>query len=97
MNLALPRCDTSLCHGLAGLMEVVLIGSRLLSNSSCHDRAAAVARAMIERHAIGGDWPSGLASGGPNPSLMLGLAGTGYSLLRLHDQDCVSSVLLLSL
>ncbi|MFI5454279.1 MAG: lanthionine synthetase LanC family protein [Isosphaerales bacterium] len=96
-NLALPSCDTSLCHGLAGLMEVVLIGSRLLSNPSCHDRAVAVARAMIDRHAIVGDWPSGLASGGPNPSLMLGLAGTGYSLLRLHNQESVPSVLLLSL
>jgi lantibiotic modifying enzyme len=95
-NLALPGHDASLCHGLAGLMEVALIAGRLLDEPSCHERAVAVARVLTDRHAGPGDWPSGLASGGPNPSLMLGLAGIGYSFLRLHDPENVAPILLLS-
>ena len=49
---------------------------------------------MIDRHARSGNWPSGLVSRGPNPSLMLGSAGVGYSLLRLYDPKTVPSVLL---
>jgi hypothetical protein len=93
--LGLPSRDASLCHGLAGLMEVALIAGCSLKDASCHERVLAAARFLIDSHARTGDWPSGLASGGPNPSLMLGLAGTGFSLLRLHDPAAIPSVLLL--
>ena len=94
-QLAETRADTSLCHGLAGLGEIVLIAGQLLDEPPLHDRAIAVSHALIERHSRSGDWPSGTLTGGPNPSLMLGLAGVGYWLLRLHDPAKVRSILLL--
>jgi len=90
-----PVSDTSLCHGLSGLGEVVLIASQLLKDPSYQERAITLGRALIDRHAASGEWPSGVPSGGPNPSLMLGLAGVGSWFLRLHDPAGVPSVLLL--
>jgi len=94
-NFQYPRSDATLCHGLSGLGEVILIASQLLDEPSYHSRAVALAEALIDRHASSGDWPSGVPSGGPNPSLMLGLAGIGYWLLRLHDPAKVPPFLLL--
>ena len=94
-HLALPRGDVSLCHGLAGLAEIVLIAGQLLEDRAYRDRAVAVGRLLVERHAAAGDWPSGVPSGGSNPSLMLGTAGVGYSLLRLSDPTGVPPILLL--
>ncbi len=54
----------------------------------------ALAESLIDRFGSSGDWPSGLPSGGPNQSLMLGLAGIGYWLLRLHDPRNVPPFLL---
>jgi hypothetical protein len=90
------RHDASLCHGLAGLLEVALIAGRRLGVPASLDRARTIARALIERHDTEVDYPSGLGSGAVNPSLMLGLAGTGYAFLRLHAPDRVPSMLLLS-
>jgi lantibiotic modifying enzyme len=92
-NIAIPGQDASLCHGLAGLLDVVLIAFQLLNEPSYLDRAVAAAKFLIERHASACDYPSGLVSRGPNPSLMLGLAGIGYSFLRLHHPIDVPSVL----
>jgi lantibiotic modifying enzyme len=88
------RPDLSLCHGLSGLGEVTLIASQFLREPSYHERADSLARVLIDRYAASGDWPSGVPSGGPNPSLMLGLAGIGYWLLRLHDPAKVPPILL---
>jgi lantibiotic modifying enzyme len=93
-GLATPRCDATLCHGLAGLGEVALCAGQMLDDASYHDRAVAVGRTLIDRHASVGDWPSGAPCGGPNPSLMVGTAGIGYSLLRLHDPTGVPHILL---
>jgi hypothetical protein len=93
-NLPRPGHDASLCHGLAGLLETVLHAGRLLADRVCLDAAAAVARVLIDRHGRSCDYPSGLTSGSVNPSLMLGLAGTGYAFLRLHAAEQVPSILL---
>jgi lantibiotic biosynthesis protein len=93
-NLETPRSDTSLCHGLAGLGEILLIAGEMLGEPSYQERAVALGRVLIDRYAKSGAWPSGAPSGGPNPSLMLGLAGIGYWLLRLHDPVNVPSILL---
>jgi lantibiotic biosynthesis protein len=93
-NLPRPGHDASLCHGLGGLLETALYAGRLLADRACLDRAAAVARVLIDRHARSCDYPSGLISGSVNPSLMLGLAGTGYAFLRLHAAEKVPSILL---
>jgi len=77
-----PRADASLCHGLAGLAEIVLTGGDWLGEDNYRTPALAAAAELVARHAVRGDWPSGMASLVPNPSLMLGTAGIGYHLLR---------------
>ena len=93
-NLPRPRHDASLCHGLAGLLEIALVAGRILDDSNCMAHANSTARTLIDRYARTIDYPSGLISGAVNPSLMLGLAGTGYALLRLHAPHRVPSILL---
>jgi hypothetical protein len=92
-GLASPRCDASPCHGMGGLIEIVGIAAQTLDDPSYRDAAQSASRILIDRHAESGDWPSGLRSGGSNPSLMLGDAGIGYTFLRLHDPAHVPSVL----
>jgi len=66
-----------------------------LGDTACLERAAAIARVLINRHARSCDYPSGLISSSVNPSLMLGLAGTGHAFLRLHAAEQVPSILLI--
>ena len=77
-------------------MDIVLTAGTILEDSAYLEHSFRVARVMTDRHARSGKWPSGLVSRGPNPSLMLGSAGLGYSLLRLHDPKTVPSVLLIA-
>lgn len=90
------RYDSTLCHGLAGLLEVLWIGGQILDCSETRAYVGHVAEELIQKYALFGDWPSGLPSAGPNPSLMLGAAGIGYQLLRLHDPTHVPPLLLIS-
>jgi len=94
-RLAQPGYDTTLCHGIAGLSEVLLMYGDWFD--SAH-RAVAVDAALmlVRRYGDSGDWPSGVNAGGPNPSLMIGTAGIGYHLLRLLD-PAVPPVLSLTL
>ena len=92
----LPRHDSTLCHGLAGLVEVLWIASHLLDSEEYRAYIGDVTQELIEKHALAGDWPSGLPSAGPNPSLMLGTAGIGYQLLRVHDPQRVPPILIVS-
>jgi lantibiotic modifying enzyme len=88
-----PRTDATLCHGLSGLTEIALTAGRWLDDPELTAAAATRARLLIDRHAAAEDWPSGVASAGPNPSLMLGTAGIGLHFLRLHDPEHVPSPL----
>jgi hypothetical protein len=92
-NLAIPRYDATPCHGLAGLIEIAWTAGWMFDDASYRERALTAAQVLIDRYCESGDWPSGLYSGGPNPSLMLGTAGVGYTFLRLHDPERVPSVL----
>jgi lantibiotic modifying enzyme len=96
-NLQRARHDASLCHGLAGLMDIALTVGRSLADRDCLVKGAEVATVLTSRHARMGDYPSGLVSGAVTPTLMLGLAGTGHAFLRLHAPDRVPSILLLGL
>lgn len=85
----------SLCHGLAGNAEVLMLGAAILRSefSSGSSLAADVADFGLERYArTGKPWPCGAA--GPTPALMLGLAGMGYFYLRLAD-SAIPSILLI--
>ncbi len=92
---ALPsRYDFSLCHGLAGNADVLLEASRQLERPALRTAAEQAGRLGLERHHdMGVAWPCGLSDGGETPGLMLGLAGIGCFILRLHDPEAVPTVL----
>jgi lantibiotic modifying enzyme len=95
-SLPTESVNFSLCHGLAGNAEALLLGAELLPEvcSGAAELAAEVGATGARRHrGTDADWPSG-APGGISPSLMLGLAGIGHFYLRLHDPS-LRSVLLL--
>jgi lantibiotic modifying enzyme len=94
--LAMPRHDATLCHGAGGLSEVVWTGGRWLGDDTLADTARAAGRALIGKYDGDGSWPSGVATSGPNPSLMLGTAGIGMHFLRLHDPEGVGPILMLT-
>ena len=83
--LTLERHDATLCHGAGGLSEIVWTGGQWLGDAALAEAARAAGRALIDKYAASGSWPSGVATGGPNPSLMLGKAGIGMHFLRLHS------------
>ena len=97
MALAVPSTSNfSLCHGIAGNAEALLYASCVTGVKSRRleaERAARAGVALYER--TGGMWPGGVTSGGDNPALMLGTAGTGYFFLRLADPDGVPPVLII--
>jgi class II lanthipeptide synthase len=86
----------SLCHGLAGNVEVLMHATRILGSrfGNAQDPALEVAKAGTDSYAAPGRaWPCGTHEG-ETPSLFLGLAGIGLFYLRLCDPR-IPSVLLL--
>ncbi len=86
--------DSSLCLGLAGLIEVLAVAGRLLGEAELRSVAEGAMKVLLEVHGARGSWPSGVPSRGRNPSLMLGAAGVGYTMLRLRDPHGVPPILL---
>lgn len=82
-NLQAPRFDATLCHGLAGLSEIVLIFAEALNEDSSRQVAAGVVSELVRRYSDTSDWPAGNMTGGVNPTLMIGTAGIGHHFLRL--------------
>ncbi len=95
-TLATPRSDASLCHGLSGLSEVALIVGEVLEDDVCRDLAADTASKIIALYGDRGDWPSGIITRKPNPTLMLGSAGIGHHFLRLYAPKEIPPVLLIT-
>jgi hypothetical protein len=89
------RGDVCLCHGLSGLAEVVGIAGEMNDDVTYRDRAAEAMHVLVARHSVKADWPTGVMRSGPNPSLMLGTAGIGHTLLRRHAPARVPTVLIL--
>jgi lantibiotic modifying enzyme len=73
----------SLCHGAAGNAEIVTDGARVLGGAwaGSASAAVAVASAGVALHGAEGPWPGGAGSR-EAVGLMLGIAGTGYFMLR---------------
>ena len=85
--------DFSLCHGRAGLGEVLRYASRVLGQPGTEELVWEAAAAGAARFAgTPANWPCGVRRGS-NPSLMIGLAGIGYFFLGLAD-PALPSVLL---
>ena len=93
------RVNYSVCHGVAGNAEVLLMGLR----SDTHpddDLGTLIERAAqfgsVAYGLRGDSWPCGVGLGGENPSLMLGLAGIGYFYLRMANENIPSVIAPLS-
>lgn len=91
-----PDFDATLCHGIAGLSEVLLRSSEQ-GEAGYLEKTAETALELVRRYDAAGDWPSGVNAGGPNPSLMIGTAGIGYHLLRVGAPGQIPSILSLLL
>ncbi|MFN0086057.1 MAG: type 2 lanthipeptide synthetase LanM family protein [Blastocatellia bacterium] len=84
----------ALCHGELGNLELFLEAARFPEFASW--KAAALRRGgWLLNDRLHDGWRCAAPRGAQPPGLMLGLAGIGYGLLRLHDPDRVPSVLLL--
>ncbi|MFI9116024.1 type 2 lanthipeptide synthetase LanM family protein [Streptomyces venezuelae] len=85
-----PAPDDSLCHGEAGLCE--LLGHGALPGARPHwlRRAGALLASVEENEAR-----SGAPEGVPHPGLLTGLSGIGHGLLRAGFPERVPSLLLL--
>ena len=90
-----PDSDASPCHGRAGLAEVLLFAATVLEDRHYADQAAEIWIRTLRSRRAGAEWPCGVASGRNNPSLMLGVAGIGYALLRAENPQSVPSVLVI--
>ncbi|MCX4986475.1 type 2 lanthipeptide synthetase LanM family protein [Streptomyces sp. NBC_00572] len=85
-----PAPDDSLCHGEAGVCE--LLGHTALPEARPHwIRRAGALLASVEEHGA----RSGAPDGVPHPGLLTGLSGIGHGLLRAGFPERVPSLLLL--
>ncbi|NYI04396.1 lanthionine synthetase LanC family protein [Allostreptomyces psammosilenae] len=87
--------DASLCHGLTGTAELFLTAGQVLRVPE-HTRAATqVGRLLLDlARRDDGRWRCGMPVPDQSPSLFLGLAGIGLTLLRLHDPRSAPSLAL---
>jgi lantibiotic biosynthesis protein len=85
----------SLCHGDGGNADFLLFAAQALRRPALRRQAeAALARGLERYEKDDLPWPCGVPGAGETPSLMLGLAGIGYVLLRLDDPVATPTVLL---
>jgi lantibiotic modifying enzyme len=80
---SIPSGDWSLCHGVAGLGDMLLIACERGVADYRVEVHAAAARGVLDIHRRGASWPCGVRSGEVVPGAMLGLAGIAYFFLRL--------------
>lgn len=84
--------DMTLCHGLAGAAELMLIAHEATGRAE-HLRAARRVGDLILRlrEANDGRWTVGLPGGSDVPGLFLGIAGIAAVMLRLDDPTTMGS------
>jgi lantibiotic modifying enzyme len=86
--------DASLCHGIAGLSESLLICSQILSDQRYRVQSDDITSRLLNRYASTHDWPCGVPGRRRDPSFMLGTAGIAHHLVRLAS-PAIPSILLL--
>jgi len=85
----------SLCHGLAGNSELLLMAAHSFNNPGLLDLARQVGLMGVDRYLkTESPWPCGVLGVGESPGLLLGLAGIGYFYLRLTDPVNTPSILI---
>ncbi|RKH50877.1 lanthionine synthetase LanC family protein, partial [Corallococcus llansteffanensis] len=88
--------DHSLCHGDAGGLELLLAAREALGEAAVPGNEPERWAATMMGSADARGWLSGVPLGVETPGFMVGLAGTGYGLLRLAEPRRVPSVLVLA-
>ncbi|MFA8342971.1 MAG: lanthionine synthetase LanC family protein [Rhodothermaceae bacterium] len=84
----------SLCHGLSGNSEPLVLATKILKDEKYLDLVNECMKFGIETfEEKNNPWPCGTLQGVNDPSFMLGEAGIGYFLLMLQDEN-LESVLL---
>jgi lantibiotic biosynthesis protein len=85
------QANASQCHGMAGLIDL-LVDAWLIDGESSHLMLARECAGFMRNDARrAGGWRSGVPGGDFAPGLMLGLAGTGWALLRIALPDVIPS------
>lgn len=96
--LAAPRdpssSDFSYCHGLAASAELLLDAGLQLKRPDLVETARLTGSYGLEQHLNSG-WPCGVIGAPEVPGFMLGTAGIGYFMLRLHAPGQVESMLVM--
>jgi lantibiotic modifying enzyme len=87
--------DVTLCHGLAGAVELMLLAYEVTGLRD-HQRAARRAGDVcLSIYRVNQNrWTVGVRGGDTVPGLFLGLAGVGVTMMRLHDPGLLGSPML---
>ena len=78
------RNDTTLCHGILGLSEVLLHAASYTDDRDLVLGCRKTVAALSAHYGEVQDWPGGTTGGKLHPSLMLGASGIGHHILRLY-------------
>ncbi len=87
--------DYTLCHGAAGHLETLLVASQIGEVAPYRTALEQGASALLEKVSAFHQQAEEV-DGIESPGLMVGLAGVGYTLLRLLEPGSLPSVLLLA-
>ncbi len=85
-----------LCHGSMGNIDLLLLSAQHLGQTEHFDIAQRIVGDLVQ-NAQTDQWYSGIPQTAQVPTLMIGLAGIGYQLLRTVDPYRVPSILTLQL
>src|SRR5690349_4009232 len=85
----------ALCHGALGNLELLLVGARVLHDFQYSEQLEHMIATILDSIDTHG-WVTGVPLGVETPSLMTGLVGIGYELLRLAEPERIPSVLVVS-
>lgn len=87
--------DVTLCHGLGGIVELLLLAFEATGLGEHYRAAHSVGHLCLDIYQHNhSNWTTGVAGANYVPGLMTGLAGIGSMMLRLHDCSAIPSPLL---
>jgi len=85
----------SLCHGDLGNLELLLLASSRTKNKDLYEKTMELAyKIMYTTNKNEYDWKCGVPGGQQTPNFMVGLAGIGYQLLRIYNNNLPSILIL---
>ncbi|MFY0804741.1 type 2 lanthipeptide synthetase LanM family protein [Peribacillus frigoritolerans] len=90
------KTSHSLCHGDFGNLDFLLSAAIKRNDTELLDQVYARANMILkEKKSIDSPWKCGIpGSDKPTPNLFMGLAGIGYTMLRLHNVKLPSVLIL---